>query len=210
MNPGQSAMSLVVYKLGGSLFELDDLRRRLDEFWSQRPPDEVKLIVAGGGRAADLVRDWDSRFGLGEWTAHDLAVASLRLSEALVHFLIPGSARVRVAEAAALAPETPGVVCVKTLLEEAEQNGIAVPKCWNFTSDSIAAMCARQAGAAELILLKSADPPASASVLDLMHSGGLDPVFDRWSAGIPRIGWVNLRRSPAVRRLQGPVETACD
>lgn len=204
-------MSLVVYKLGGSLFELDDLRRRLNDLWRGRPPDETKLIVPGGGKAADLVREWDARFGFGELTAHDLAVTSLQLSEALVRFLIPASVRVRIAsKAAALTPETPGVVCVKSFLEEAERNGIDVPKCWNFTSDSIAALCARQAGAAELILLKSADPPASASVFDLMHGGKLDPVFNRWRAGIPKIGWVNLRRSTAVHRLEDTIETCTD
>ncbi|MDC0274171.1 hypothetical protein OAK91_05515, partial [Planctomycetaceae bacterium] len=70
-------MSLVVYKLGGSLLDLPDLGQRLMRLWSRRPEEERRLLIVGGGKFADVVREWDARFGLGDEDAHELAVMSL-------------------------------------------------------------------------------------------------------------------------------------
>ncbi|MBW3540464.1 MAG: hypothetical protein KY476_09345 [Planctomycetes bacterium] len=52
-------MTVVVYKLGGSLLTLPGFEQRLERLLASRPEDERPLVVVGGGAAADVVREWD-------------------------------------------------------------------------------------------------------------------------------------------------------
>src|SRR5262249_28627381 len=70
---------LVVVKVGGSLYDLPDLGQRLAA-WVHRLPASKVLLVPGGGATTDVVRDLDRCHGLGEATAHDLAMRSLTLN----------------------------------------------------------------------------------------------------------------------------------
>ncbi|MFN0199054.1 MAG: hypothetical protein ACKVT0_20080, partial [Planctomycetaceae bacterium] len=73
-------MSIVVFKLGGSLLELPDLGIRVNHllrFYQQshRPVSLQPLIVVGGGRITDVIRDWDRVHHLGDVSAHELAMS---------------------------------------------------------------------------------------------------------------------------------------
>ena len=69
---------VVIYKVGGSLLELPDLPRRLQDVVR---PDVCPLFVIGGGRTADLVREWDRLHQLGEERSHGLALKAMQLNE---------------------------------------------------------------------------------------------------------------------------------
>src|SRR5437868_6532113 len=68
-----------VVKVGGSLFDLPNLRERLRSFLKSLDASAV-LLIPGGGRATDVIRDLDRRHSLGEEASHWLALRSLSLN----------------------------------------------------------------------------------------------------------------------------------
>ena len=77
----------IVVKVGGSLFDLPGLGSRLVSWLETLPHSEV-LLVAGGGVAADVVRQLDRCHGLGEETSHWLALRALSLTAHLLASLL--------------------------------------------------------------------------------------------------------------------------
>jgi aspartokinase-like uncharacterized kinase len=184
-------MFLTVAKVGGSLYDLPDLRDRL-QAWISKFADRV-LLVPGGGAATDVVRHLDQVHRLGEETAHWLALRVLTVN---AHFLArllgtrvvsaPGDENVAVLD--------PHAYC---LADEARAG--ALPHSWQATSDAVAARVAETAPA-DLVLLKSADLPPGMSWSAAATAGLVDETFDSVvrRAGL-RVTWVNLR-SPHILR----------
>ena len=178
-------------KIGGSLLDLPDLGGRLNPFrslWGARP-----LLVVGGGPAADLVREWDQRYQLGEERAHWLALDSLELTSRFLaaawsNACVTTLSEIEAAWERKLLPS----IRPREWFETAEQAGIPTPPhTWETTTDTIAAWVAAMTGAESLWLLKSVACPGS---LDEASQRGLvDSQFVHWiPAGRP-IQWVNLR-----------------
>ena len=190
-------MALVVYKLGGSLLLLDDLAARLRAVLNQRPDDQP-LIIVGGGSAADVVREWSVTHALNEVESHWLAVRSLSLNRALVHRLLPESREVSSREDALreFDSRTPLLLDVEACLLAAERGQLCpLPKCWDVTSDSIAAWVAHDWAAEELVLLKSTGLPDEPSLGVAADRGLVDPYFSLVAPGVPRVSWCNLREA---------------
>ncbi len=192
-----SSGPLWVVKLGGSLLELEDLPARLRN-WRARQVSAAMLLVVGGGRGADGIRELDSRFQLGEATSHEACLHVLEANARAVAGLFPEARLVG-------SPEK-----LKSHLPQAE-NGLWIarprrwlrkisaplPSCWSVTSDSIAAHFARELGAEQLVLLKSADPPQPANPHAWAAAGYVDAYFPQAAAGL-RIEAVNLRSEQAL------------
>jgi aspartokinase-like uncharacterized kinase len=105
------------------------------------------LVVPGGGRFADAVREADRRFGLEDETAHRMAILGMEQFGWLLSDLIPGAARCTDLER--IATDRTSVLLPAGLpLDE-------LPASWDVTSDSIAAWVARTAGAERLVLVKA-------------------------------------------------------
>jgi aspartokinase-like uncharacterized kinase len=105
------------------------------------------LVVPGGGRFADAVRDADRRFGLEAGTAHRMAILGMEQFGWLLSDLIPGAARCTDLER--IATDRTSVLLPAGLpLDE-------LPASWDVTSDSIAAWVARRVGAGRLVLVKA-------------------------------------------------------
>jgi 5-(aminomethyl)-3-furanmethanol phosphate kinase len=105
------------------------------------------LVVPGGGRFADAVREADRRFGLEDETAHRMAILGMEQFGWLLSDLIPGAARCTDLEH--IATDRTSVLLPAGLpLDE-------LPASWDVTSDSIAAWVARTAGAERLVLVKA-------------------------------------------------------
>jgi 5-(aminomethyl)-3-furanmethanol phosphate kinase len=188
-------MTTVVYKIGGSLLTLPDLGARLDRLLMQRPSANV-LLVAGGGAAADLVREWDRRFALGESRAHWLALRAVGLNEALLLDLLPAAVHVHRREEADVAWQTqkPAVACAFDILrEEALRPTASLPYNWNVTSDSIAAWIAGDWSADELVLLKSTPFPPGCTMTQATERGLTDPYFREIAGKLSKVGWIDLR-----------------
>jgi aspartokinase-like uncharacterized kinase len=188
---------LHVVKLGGSLLDLPDLPQRFETLRRQWCEQSL-LIVVGGGRAADLVRDFDRRFRLDETQGHWLAVRAMQLNTHLFASIVPDCrivANHREYEAIRHV-ERIFLIDPLTWLEHDEAAGVAVPHCWTFTSDSIAAHLAARLGAARLTLLKSALPPDANNVQAASACGLVDEQFAETAAAIPSIELINLRANP--------------
>jgi len=149
---------MTVMKLGGSLLahpaHLDAVLGAVDEARVERP----LLIVPGGGRFADVVRDVDRRIGLSDQAAHWMAVLAMDQYAHLV------ASRMSCATIVidpneigpALAAKRVPVLAPSSWLRKVDP----LPHSWDVTSDSIAAWVAGCVGATRLILVKAPGAPA--------------------------------------------------
>ncbi len=150
-------MSLVdvVVKIGGGVLAYPEYAEAVLAAVGSAARDRRVLVVPGGGPFADTVRDVDRRCGLGDTTAHWMAVLAMdQYAYLLSERLIEG---VMVTEPSdiekALGEGRIPVLAPFRWLREKD----ALPHSWSVTSDSIAAWIAGEIGAPRVVLIK---PPA--------------------------------------------------
>jgi aspartokinase-like uncharacterized kinase len=182
---------LRIVKVGGSLFSLPDLAERL-RAWLSRQSATTNVLVAGGGELVDLVRSWDERFRLYEAASHWLAIDLLDATARLLCQLMPESKLVR--DVDSWKPGQLTVLAPARFLREQEPDlpGTPLLATWDTTSDSIAARVAEVCGARELVLLKSALPPAFRNIAELAGSY-VDQHFPNAVGRLAAVRLVNLR-----------------
>ncbi len=184
---------IAVVKIGGSLWNLPDLGTELTDWLSQHAGIRL-LLVAGGGPAANVVRNWHEIHSLSEEASHWLAIDSLSLTASLLQRLVPTSRLVENREQAARCwqlGETP-ILNVGAWVRTAETPDSTLPHSWNVTSDSLAAWVARD-WSAELWLLKSTDIPEGMSLQAASHEGLVDGHFPRIAGEVGQVRWCNFR-----------------
>lgn len=188
--------SSIVAKVGGSLFDLPDLRERLLG-WVKKQRDCPILFVPGGGAATDLIRKLDTIHQFGEEKSHWLAI---RMMSANAYFLAD-LLDLAVVTSPPLLLGVRGEMQVAVLdpLHFCETDSL-LEHSWRVTSDSIAARVAI-AIEGDLMLLKSADLPSGKSWRDASDVALLDEFFPTLveSSGLS-VTWVNLRGTDATRR----------
>lgn len=181
-------MGPCIVKVGGSLFEWPGLGPRLRDWLAANAPRET-ILVPGGGPAAELVRKLDRVHGLGEETSHWLALRAMRFMAGVLEEVLHdagvtntewyrGDSDLSCIWAGGHLP----ILDALAFSEKDELRSGALPHTWAVTSDSIAARLAVVAGADELVLLKSAPPPAG-DVAAWAASGYVDPWLPRVLAG---------------------------
>ncbi len=190
-----SRPAVCVVKVGGSLLDYERLADGLRR-WLAGDPQKHYVLIAGGGKWADAIRQADSEYSLGDEAAHWLCVRAMSTTAALLAERIPGAQlttslgtlRKRLAKLGQT------IFDCESFLQEQEprSEGTALSQSWDVTSDSIAARLAIVLGAEELVLLKSTAPPAD-SWRDLAAAGYVDPFFERLVAELPATRIVNLR-----------------
>jgi aspartokinase-like uncharacterized kinase len=172
------AGELTVVKVGGSLYELPDLRTRLWRWFDALPGEAV--LVPGGGATADAVRDLDRWQQLGEEKAHWLALHALSLNAGFLDALLAPS--LLVDGARDCRGHGPGVVPVldpQRFVLSDEGSPDHLPHSWDVTSDSVAARFAVVSGARSLVLLKSVTIPPEMSWAEASQLGFVDVMFPR-------------------------------
>jgi aspartokinase-like uncharacterized kinase len=191
-----------VLKVGGSLSQGQGLVALCQEI-GRRGARHRLLVVPGGGKFADLVRDYYRLYRLGETTAHRMAILAMDQYGCLLGDLVPDSRLVmdllsarKVAEGGHVA-----ILLPASLLIQADP----LPHSWQVTSDAIAAWVAGLVGAPRLILLKdvdgllSADPAQSESAMLFSqlsvdelagHQGGVDEYLTTVLAAVDLETWV--------------------
>jgi aspartokinase-like uncharacterized kinase len=184
----------VVVKVGGSLFDLPGLGKRLASFLSVLEQREI-ILVAGGGPAAQFVRILNRDHRLGEEASHWLAVRSLSLTAHVLAAMLPSAAVVdSLSERRPL--WTSGMWPILDLFAFAKIDDArpgALPHSWDVTSDSLAARVAEVSGARELILLKSVTLSSPADWTDASRQGHVDAHFPRMTARGVTARVINLR-----------------
>jgi 5-(aminomethyl)-3-furanmethanol phosphate kinase len=181
--------SCTVVKVGGSLFDLPDLRQRLRGWLAQLDAARV-LLVPGGGATADAIRAIDGVHRLGEEAAHWLAIQALSVNARLLRELLPDASL--------------EILDPLPFFQADEENPDHLPHLWEVTSDSLAVRAATLVDARELILLKSVswegnDWAAASRV------GVVDGYFARAVCAAHsslRIRIINLREAASVTRTQ--------
>ena len=165
--PYERSVALVVKVGGGLLQHVEHLDRVLAAI-SDVARTTTVVVVPGGGAFADVVRDVDARFGLGDDAAHWMAILGMdQYAHLLASRLNPGvvvatTEEIRAAQRTGRIP----VLAPSRWLMSIDP----LPHTWDVTSDSIAAWIAAQLRAAELLLVK----PPGAGGADLV-----DPHFDQ-------------------------------
>lgn len=185
-----------VVKLGGSLLDLADWPQRLAA-WLAAEPVLPTVLVVGGGELAEAIRRCDRRFGLDDEAAHWLCVRAMSLqaemaAEALRRRIEGVKLVRRLGDLGELSERCVAVFDVEPFLrgEESALAGSPLPHGWHVTSDSIAARVAECLAAAELVLLKSAPPPADPTD---SATGYVDGHFAAASRNLRRVRYVDLR-----------------
>lgn len=185
---------LVIAKVGGSLYDLPDLRGRL-QAWATDAAATV-VLVPGGGPTADVVRRLDCTHKVGEELAHWLALRALTVNAHFLSNLLGAPVRTW-----PLGARDPLAVLDPHAFALADE-GLpgSLPHTWAATSDAIAARVAEVAGGG-LVLLKSRDLPTEMSWPAAAAAGLVDEVFAAVVARARLVPeWVNLRSPDGLRQ----------
>lgn len=182
-------MPIDVVKLGGSLLQRPDLGRLLGDWMIAQGPGRQLLFVVGGGQTIDALRQLDSLHRLDPVQLHWRCIRALRFTAEVVYELLqrqlPDTQWIESDQqwnAWLQTPHSPAIV-LPELFYSADCNDV-LPRDWSTTSDSIAALLARQLVADRLVLLKSCAIPAAASLQQLADLAMVDPVFPQIAAGL--------------------------
>ncbi|QDU28443.1 hypothetical protein ETAA8_35430 [Anatilimnocola aggregata] len=190
-----------VVKVGGSLFDLPDLGRRLRAWLAAQTP-ATNVLIAGGGELADVIRNWNQRFALGEERSHWLCIELLSttakvLSEVLVECRwidLFADLRTCLDDATSMA-DLPVVFDLQQFLYDVEPTTQpeSLPHHWGVTTDSIAARLAEVVLADELVLLKSLLPPADAKDFAALAAAGyVDDYFPHIASRVKCVRYETL------------------
>ncbi len=178
-----------VVKVGGSLFEVPRLAPTLRN-WLAEQPFARNVLIAGGGKLANAIREADQRFLLGEETSHWLCIDVLRVTARLLAGVLPETRLLTVsAQLEATLAEADAAETVVFCPEDFMHNDQSLPHSWSVTTDSIAARIAEVFRADELVLLKSSEPPDAPDEM----RGYVDECFPIAARAVKKIRFVNLK-----------------
>lgn len=189
-----------VVKLGGSLGEDEALKHWLETI--ARFSRGRVVIVPGGGRFADQVRNAQKRWQFSDHTAHAMAVLAMHQFGRMLNGLEPGLELAVGAESVKNALSQLQSCIWLPDLNELEHAGI--PTRWEVTSDSLSAWLASQINADRLFLIKSAPKnQLDKDLPDLVKSGVMDGLFLHFAPSSAQIEcWHRSQYGAFARRLK--------
>jgi len=186
-------MEIELWKLGGSLFDLPDLKHRVNELKATTP--NPVAIIAGGGSFADAARKYDSIHQLSTEDAHQVALESMKASAQLAARLLSVDLIQR-----NLPPTIRGPIVVWNIVDHWSSQQERIESIfgklvcdWTLTSDSIAASIAALYQINHLRILKSVSIANGSKPTNWASSDLVDPQFPKFAKFIPQVSWVNLR-----------------
>ena len=162
--------SLIVAKVGGSLFDLPDLRHRLDRWIKSVNPCRI-LLVPGGGQVVEAIRALHLVHQLTEEQSHWLAIRGMSVNAHFLSDLLGWPTQTNPREVI-----TNAVLDPLPFFVADDQEARRLPHSWEITSDSLAFRVAEIAQA-KYVLLKSAPSPRVPDWKLLAEQGFIDPYF---------------------------------
>ena len=148
------AVELSVIKIGGGVAAVPEALNRVCRAVAACGCDHRILIVPGGGRFADTVREFDRAMGLSPDAAHWMAILAMDQYAHVLAERIPGATLIEEPGALSQALTSGGVAVLAP--SRWMRSADVLPHSWEVTSDSIAAFVAGALDAARLILIKPA------------------------------------------------------
>ena len=188
-----------MFKVGGSLFDLADLRERLRPHFNS--PAHQSVVLFGGGPSVDELRQQTSHGSVDNVDAHWQAIDLMSHSAECQSKCWPGIVLVR--SIAELSETMTSPVALDIAHDLRMDGGSTLPIGWEVTSDSIAAWLAHRIGASDLVLVKSVGGSEVILIEDAVAHGWVDDYFPRAASTLPAkrcaLGWINARLNPADR-----------
>jgi aspartokinase-like uncharacterized kinase len=138
-------------KIGGSILDQNDrVARELASTIIDISKQERLVVLTGGGRYADIIRDLDGRQGLGEQASHWLAITCMHLNAYRFSSLHPDDFTL-VSNVVQEFDSTIPILLPRDMVKSS-----SLPISWEITSDTISAYVAKMLGG-NLILIKDVD-----------------------------------------------------
>jgi aspartokinase-like uncharacterized kinase len=182
-----SRCRVCVAKIGGSLFTSADFSRRLRKWLSiemTAHSDTHYVLIAGGGKLVDGVREIDRVSPLDAETAHWICVDYMGVTARLLGATLPKLAVVERFHDVESCLTRPGstILSPSEFMRQIEPGraGTRLACGWSVTSDAIAGRLAVALAADELVLVKSIVAP-------ITQSTGADD----WLAALSALGFVD-------------------
>lgn len=169
------AHGLLILKLGGSLLESGRLAPVLDIVAKRKRP---VIVVPGGGKFADQIRQAQAQSGFDDASAHRLALFAMHQMANVICTRSPHFAPAATKEEFGVAGVNGLVpVWLPSTMAGADES---IPKSWDMTSDSLAAWLAAKTGAKDVALVKTCAIDPEATLHDLTTTGIVDPLFQTY------------------------------
>lgn len=147
-------MGITVVKVGGSLSENPEKLKALCAKLGELAKKHALVVVPGGGRFADVVRDLDRRFSLSSAAAHRMAILGMDQYGLLLSDLTLTS---HVADSLEDVADSGFGKLIVFLPSKLMLNEDSLENSWDVTSDSIAAYIACRLNASQLLLVTDVD-----------------------------------------------------
>ena len=144
-----------VVKIGGSLLRYKDELEKLCSTLGELATKYKMLIVPGGGKFADLIRDVDKIYGLSPLTSHRMAILAMDQYGLLLADITPNSTVVYTVDeiGEVWKKKRLPILLPSRLLFTSDE----LPFSWDVTSDTISAYIAKLLKIKKLILVKDVD-----------------------------------------------------
>jgi aspartokinase-like uncharacterized kinase len=144
-----------VIKVGGSLAENPERLRALCRKLGELAKKYELMVVSGGGKFADAVRDLDQRFNLANSVSHRMAILAMDQFGLLLSNITPNSRVFRQLEHAKELSEAKAVPIFLPSHWMFQEDPLE--NSWDVTSDSIAAYVAWRVNAGKVVLVTDVD-----------------------------------------------------
>ncbi|MDR2204331.1 MAG: hypothetical protein LBE76_08605 [Nitrososphaerota archaeon] len=146
-------MTLNVIKIGGSLTQKPEALKILCQKLDQLASKHQIIVIPGGGKFADCVRETDKHFSLTNTTTHHMAILGMNQYGLLLANLIPNSQTTDNIKEAKNTKEKIVIFLPSKFMNSNKK----LPETWEITSDTIAAYIAKKLQANKLVLIKDVD-----------------------------------------------------
>ena len=189
-----------VIKLGGSLLQSDNLKRRLREWISsqsnRRDSNTETLVVVGGGQLVDAIRRSDKTQPREPEVVHWQCVDLLESTHKIVRSMFPDWKVIDSPDEfengmkMGFDGRVPTLVSVSSFYRR--DTSCSLPTDWRTTSDSIAAYLSQITKSDELVLLKSCEVDPESTLKGLSEAGIVDQALPAFESVLRKIRAVRL------------------
>lgn len=193
-----------IIKIGGSLLLRQNLATSINQ-WLDTQPAKETMVIIGGGRLIDAIRELDQKHTMAaeriHWMCVDLLAATasfaadvfgwpLITTEQQWNAMIDPEHDANKAQLSGL----PTVITPTVFYNQrANLADIQIPNDWRTTTDSIAALLAHLVDADELVLLKSCPIEQTMLSTELAQTGIVDESFPELSRNLKSVRIEQLR-----------------